>query len=86
LDRHGVAFRTRQLRLRKGHNAWERFGKEVQTTKFQLNRTESTGRELVNVLITQRSVVQIHPPQPKNSLIHKGFRFCDREPFFFDCS
>jgi len=37
-------------------------------------------------LITQRSVVQIHPPQPKNLLIHKGFRFCHREPFFFDCS
>ena len=26
------------------------------------------------------------PPQPKNLLIHKGFRFHDREPFFFDCS
>jgi hypothetical protein len=26
------------------------------------------------------------PPQPKNLLIHKGFRFFDREPFFFDCS
>ena len=39
--------------------SWERFGKELQTPKTDLSRTESTGRVCLYVLIARGSSVQI---------------------------
>jgi hypothetical protein len=61
----------RRLGHASGMLAWERFGKELRLLNSSLNRTESTGSELQNVLITRRSLVQNQPPQP-NPLIRKG--------------